>query len=525
MPRAPDQCNPPRLASSLLRWTPVLASAGLWASLGLSSGYASYENIEILYEQGSVESALPGAWVWLAGCLLSGLLVVLVLLQRRYGRRIEQLQEQLERSFHRLQEAQFIARIGSWDRNFETGETFWSEEACKLLGLEQARTDRKHYERLIHPDDVERVTEIIAAAYYQGGTYQCDHRVICPGGVEKYIRLSGQVFMGDDKTPVRETGTVQDITQQHQADTAIQRSEQRLRAILDATPYPILILENTDHLPVLYANRATYALFHIDPGLALDDIHLQDGWVDATELTAFAQGVVQQGSVLARETLLKDADGRHFWGEISGNMLDYSGVDAVFVTLADISEQRRIRAEMERLATTDTLTGALNRRSFLDAVQRELRRSVRYRHPFALILLDIDHFKRINDRYGHAFGDEVIRRFCEVARTCLREEDLLGRIGGEEFAAVLVSSEEGGGYLVAERIRKRWQEEAFDCQDARSNFTVSVGVAQLLSDQDSVEAVMERADRGLYDAKRAGRNCVIVYNGERPLELRQQRPQ
>lgn len=517
MPLAPRQCT-------TFRPVPVLVWAGAMLLAGLPRAHAAYENIEILYEQGAGEQGLPGVGFWVTGILVVGLLMTLVQLQRRYRQRLGQLHDALERSRHRLQEAQSIARIGSWDRNFDTGETFWSEEACKMLGLERSRTDHKHYERLIHPDDLERVTEVVASAYYQGGSYQCDHRVICPGGVEKYIRLSGQVFMGDDKTPVRETGTVQDITQQYQADRAIQRSEQRLRMILDATPYPILMLENTDSLALLYANRATYTLFRLDPGLAFDDIRLQDGCVDPAELMTFTQAVAQQGAVLAREILLKDTDGRHFWGELSGNRLDYSGIDALFVTLTDISEQRRLRAEMERLATTDTLTGALNRRSFLEAAQRELRRSVRYRHPFTLILMDIDHFKRINDRYGHLFGDEVIRRFSEVARGCLREEDLLGRIGGEEFAAILVSSEEGGGYLVAERIRKRWQEEAFEFRGARSNFTVSVGVAQLLSDQDSMEAVMERADRGLYDAKRAGRNCVIVYNGDRAGELRQQRP-
>ena len=194
--------------------------------------------------------------------------------------------------------------------------------------------------------------------------------------------------------------------------------------------------------------------------------------------------------------------------------MDFAGTQAVFIAVVDITERYHARLELERLAISDTLTGLLNRRSLLEAANRELKRALRYRLPFTLLMLDIDHFKRVNDSYGHGFGDDVIRRFGEVTRACLREEDVLGRIDGEEFCAVLTSAEEEGGYLVAERIRKRWQEEVFEFAGARFNFTVSIGVARMLVDSETVVTVMERAEIGLRRAKRAGRNCVIVHGGE-----------
>lgn len=519
MPDAFKQCTA-LLTGGLQPVCRRLGGGVLWAFPGLLMA----EPIEILYEKVDGDSFSSG---WGGGLALMVIVLLAGALFWLYRRnRLHQLQfrDQLEQAQSRLREAQLIARIGSWSRDFESGETFWSDEACKLLGLTGREREYKHYERLIHPDDLERVTEVIAAAYHQGGAYQCDHRVICPGNVEKYIRLAGQVYMGDDNAPVRETGTVQDITGQRLAETIVQRSEQRLRAILDATPFPILILEKADFYPVLYANRSTYSLFGLDSGLPPDDIRLQHFWLEGTEFSAVADSILTEGPVRHRECLLRDVEGRNFWCELTGDAMDFSGVDALFVCLADITERRQIQADLERMATTDFLTGALNRRSFLEAMQRELRRSIRYHHLFTVLMLDIDYFKKVNDNYGHAFGDEVIRRFSDITRSCLREEDLFGRLGGEEFAVVLVASEEDGGYLVAERIRKRWQEEAFEFQGARCNFTVSIGVAPLQSDLESVEEVLDRADKGLYSAKRAGRNCVIVYSGDHPPDNRQPRP-
>lgn len=506
MPDASKQC---RNSGRRWRW---LAVAGVMAG-ALVTG-AGAEPIEILYERTGGDAPQQPVWGWFALAMMAVLVAALGVFYRYHRNRMNACRQQLDQARAQLREAQRIARIGSWSRNFETGEIFWSEEACRLLGLDGREGLFGHYERLIHPDDLERVTEVIAAAYHQGGSYQCDHRVLVPEGGERHVRLSGQVFVGDDGAPVRETGTIQDITGQQLAYSFNQGSQQRLRTILDAMPLPVLILENVDAWPVLFANRSAYALLGLDAATPVDDIRLPSFWVENAGMDGFVAGLHDSAATVSRECLLRDTGGREFWADVTGRRLELAGVAALCVCIADITERRHAQRELERLATTDPLTGCLNRRSFLDGMQRELRRSIRYQHLFSLLIMDIDHFKRVNDRYGHGLGDEVIRRFCDVVRGCLREEDLLGRLGGEEFAVVLVAAEQDGGYLVAERIRRRWQEESFEWQGMHSNFTVSIGVAQLQSDQDKVEEVLERADKGLASAKRAGRNCVIVHNGE-----------
>ena len=211
---------------------------------------------------------------------------------------------------------------------------------------------------------------------------------------------------------------------------------------------------------------------------------------------------------------MKSRDNKTFWASLTGSRLEFGGINSVFISIMDITDRKRIQQELERLATTDPLTGVFNRRSFFDTAYKEVRRAVRYSQPLAILMLDIDNFKAVNDNYGHQFGDTVLRRFAELVKSSLREEDLLGRVGGEEFCALLVSSQERGAYLVAERIRKRWMEEVFELQGSQVSFSVSIGIAIMLDETESMEDIMERADVGLYTAKRSGRNCVIVHNGD-----------
>ncbi len=435
--------------------------------------------------------------------------VVVRLFQQRHA--LMQREEALEEASSALVEAQEIAQIGSWSRNFETGQSHWNPQARKVLGLGDGE-DFKHYETLVHPDDFDKFTETIANAYHQGGNYVVEHRLKQDSqGRERYIRLAGQVFLGEGASPVRETGTVQDITTRKQAEIALKLSELRLRSILEAAPYPIMIFNNSDDLQLLYANKNTYFLFEIDTDSSLEDIDVMQFWVHQQERGSFFDELREGKQVANFETLLKSTKGKVFWGMLSATEMEFGGEKALFVSLLDITDRRLIQEELERLATTDPLTGILNRRSFFEAAHKELRRTVRYQYPFCLLMLDIDYFKRVNDNYGHAFGDQVIQRFTEVCAECLREEDILGRIGGEEFAVVLVASEATGGVIVAERIRKSWAATEFEHEGKPVNLTISIGLSQKLNDQEAVEDIMERADRALYQCKESGRNCVRVF--------------
>lgn len=187
------------------------------------------------------------------------------------------------------------------------------------------------------------------------------------------------------------------------------------------------------------------------------------------------------------------------------------------VRLGDAEEklQKQTRQMESHLteARTDPLTGLPNRRAFDDELIRRVAEWRRKNTIFCLVMLDIDHFKKLNDRYGHPAGDYVLRHVAEVLRTVLREMDMVGRVGGEEFAVILPSTNSPDAKWATERIRSAVASEVFSVEQVELRLTISLGLAMVDSGDDSV-SLMKRADEALYTAKRAGRNCEYFHNGQ-----------
>ena len=176
----------------------------------------------------------------------------------------------------------------------------------------------------------------------------------------------------------------------------------------------------------------------------------------------------------------------------------------------DITERKQIEQELRRMAVTDPLTGAFNRRQFLERAQEEIERSRRYRTALTLIMIDIDHFKGVNDTFGHDAGDAVLIAMVAESKAQLRGSDIFCRLGGEEFAAILTHTPPDLGCLAAERLRQTLG--ALEVGTARGpvRFTVSIGVASMAAEAASLDQIMKRADDALYEAKQQGRNRVIT---------------
>lgn len=165
--------------------------------------------------------------------------------------------------------------------------------------------------------------------------------------------------------------------------------------------------------------------------------------------------------------------------------------------------------ELRMIAKVDQLTGALTRRGFIEQTEREIARSRRYDRPSALVMLDVDHFKSVNDSYGHPAGDQVLRQIAETAATNLRPHDVFGRLGGEEFALLLPETGAKEAMIVAERLREAVCNQPVSLPGDRTlRVSASFGVAMLPADTCSVSTWIERADKMLYEAKSGGRNCV-----------------
>jgi len=171
-------------------------------------------------------------------------------------------------------------------------------------------------------------------------------------------------------------------------------------------------------------------------------------------------------------------------------------------------ELERVRDELHVMATVDSLTGILNRRRFLEIAEQELERARRYGRPLSIIAIDLDHFKDVNDRLGHAAGDDVLASLARVLQDQTRRQDVVGRIGGEEFAVILPEASREEAVELAERVRAHLRSVTVAASGIALTVTASLGVAELLPADRSASETLRRADQALYQAKRQGRNRV-----------------
>jgi len=208
-----------------------------------------------------------------------------------------------------------------------------------------------------------------------------------------------------------------------------------------------------------------------------------------------------------------DGQMKHF--EVSsGTMRSPTGQPlGVLKTIWDVSEERKQFEKVSIQAGTDELTGILNRREFLKQADTEFDRCLRYDNKFCVLMLDLDHFKVVNDTWGHAAGDEVLKKLGELMLSQFRKSDIVGRIGGEEFAVVLSGADVAQAKLVAEKFRREVEDMSVFWQDAEIKVTISIGAAEFRKKYDNFQEIMLHADEALYESKTWGRNRTSIFAG------------
>lgn len=301
-------------------------------------------------------------------------------------------------------------------------------------------------------------------------------------------------------------------------DQEFQRS--LITAIQEASPDGILVVD--DEGVIVSHNQRLFDVFGLAPEEVPGDHRgYLTGMADQTLLSRAAKLVKDQQSFLRRvqalyaDPLLEDyceielVDGRTLerhskalWG--AGRQ--YLGRVWFF---RDVTLRKQTEAALEQLSQRDPLTGVANRRYFSERATQEFVRARRFGRKLSFIMLDIDWFKRVNDRWGHASGDRVLKNLCDSAYAVLRQTDLFARIGGEEFAVMLPDTDGDGAFLLAERLRQNIAAQGLTEGDDTISYTVSAGVATLMAEDAGAENILKRADVALYEAKGAGRNRTM----------------
>ncbi len=284
-------------------------------------------------------------------------------------------------------------------------------------------------------------------------------------------------------------------------------SEASVRRLFNAAPVGMVLARAEDNT-LLATNRRARALLGLsstqaEPGQPLDF------WCTPGDRERLNASLDAHGSSESFGIELRRADGSTFWADISAQAMPFEGTPSMLYGIHDISRQKQIEEQLRELATTDSLTGTLNRRQFFEVAEEELERATRYDKSTAMFMLDADHFKAVNDRFGHVVGDRVLASMGATIRSELRRFDLVGRYGGEEFVVLLPETTIQAATVTAERIRTSVAQRTVETEGHQIGMTISIGVVARRTGE-SLADLIRRADEAVYAAKAEGRNCVVT---------------
>lgn len=422
----------------------------------------------------------------------------------------------LKESSQRLNEAQRIAQVGSWELDLTSNALSWSDEIFRLFEIDPEKFGASYdaFLNAIHPDDRDRVNQAYANSLDKHSPYEITHRLRMPDGRIKWVNERCETYYDAQGKAIRSSGTVQDITERKQAEESL-----RLYAnVFEHSGEAILITDSDQH--ILAVNPAFTRL----TGYTIDDIRganpnvLASGQTPPETYQAMWADLGKtgywQGEIVDRR---KDGTFYPKWITIS-KVRDAEGQTTHYVaSFTDITERKQAEEQISQLAYHDVLTGLLNRFSLNSQMEQALAMARREHRALALIFLDMDRFKTINDTLGHAVGDELLVIVANRLRESVRESDIVARLGGDEFVVVLSEVEDA---TAAARLADKLLQvlaQPYRIGENELHSAASIGVAFYPNDGEDSETLMKNADTAMYHAKSQGRNNIQFFTAEMNL--------
>lgn len=442
--------------------------------------------------------------------LLYGLITILVLgsfyftyYMYRSKKIILQREESLSNITESMQNAQAIAHLGNWEWNIKTKHLWWSDEIYRIFGLQPQEFEStiEGFLGYVHPDDKDKIQEAISNALNQKTGYHIEHRIVKKDGSVRYVLEEGSLKIDAHGDPLRITGVVQDITEVKVAQEEVEKLSKVVEQIDDL----VLITDLKGN--ITYVNQAfcDHTGFTREDALEktpriLKSDHYDDNFYKDLWKT------ILEGSVFRKIVINKKKNGDLYYEKKTITPLrdDKDNLIGFVSSGKDVTSETMMHQEIEHIASTDALTGIHNRHKFEELFILEAERSRRFSLPLSLIFIDIDHFKSINDNYGHDIGDEVLKDLANAVQDKIRKLDIFARWGGEEFLILTPNTNHDSVQILAEKLRVFIENHHFP---EVKNITVSLGISTL-KETDTFTELFKRADQGLYYAKQHGRNQV-----------------
>ena len=445
----------------------------------------------------------------------------------RYMLRASEAFDSLKQQEARLAQAQRIARMGNWQLELPSEKLTWSDETYRIFGLDPNEGDisLEQFNSLIHPDDVNLVEDTYINALENKQQYQIVHRVLLNDGTTKYVEEQCINEYDADGNALRSVGTVQDITERMSTEKQIRTLSQAI----EQSPVSVIITDT--QMLVEYVNQS----FVKTTGYSGKDIiGLHTRLLNSRETPKARYKeiwkTVSAGKSWQGELQNRKKDGTSYWVRANvAPVLDESGEVRNFLFVGeDITLYKQQEERILQQAYLDDLTQLPNRFLSLDRLLQSIKEAHRYDKKVALLFLDLDHFKKVNDSLGHSVGDRVLIEASNRLQKAVRQQDTVGRLGGDEFVVILGDlNDESEALAIADNVLNKFRQPV-SFEKREFVLTASIGISVYPNDGMEPAELLRQADTAMYKSKEMGRNAISFITPEmnegvaRRLELEEQ---
>ncbi|GLK54250.1 diguanylate cyclase (GGDEF)-like protein/PAS domain S-box-containing protein [Methylopila capsulata] len=411
--------------------------------------------------------------------------------------------------------------VGVWTLDVASRTTVADASVARTYGLPvtacEAGIADDQFMAAIHPEDRQRVSDALSQAIETGAVYRCKYRVKAAAGPTRWVITSAKPAFDEAGDVSRLLGVIIDVTDQMETASALAESRFQFQTLTETLPQIVWSCDAEGRHDYFSTRWSEFT--GIQPEETSEDtwkaLVYPEHWPIVTEVWEHARST---GAPYDIDYRFRHRSGAYRWLRVMALPIrDERGrITRWFGTSTDIhetylinEERERLAREFERIATEDHLTGVLTRRAFLERTSKLEDGQPRSQRQTSVLMLDIDHFKSINDTYGHPAGDQVLSETAAMIKASVRKQDIVGRLGGEEFAVFLPRCARDEAISVAERIRKSVESRIVSFNDRSLRATVSIGATSASPKCIHLERLLTTADKALYEAKTSGRNRTV----------------
>ena len=403
-----------------------------------------------------------------------------------------------------LEEAQAIAHMGNWSWNIVDNTIYWSDEIYRIFGeTPQSFTPTfEHFISYLDKEDAAALESTIQDSIKKAKPYVYSHKIYRKDGSIRYAKASGYVRYNTQNHPIELIGSTIDITELYEV-----KQELTLLAQAIEQMHELVRITNKEG-ELTYVNEALlrFSGYSEHELIGKTNAIFKSGMHNQAFYKELWRSILQ-GRVYKNIITNKIKDGSIVFEEMTITPIFIADEITYFVaTSHDITQRKHLEESLKQLAMHDSLTGLYNRYYMQKELDKQLERLHRYNTPFSLLMLDLDHFKKINDTYGHDIGDKVLILFSDTINRNIRKNDIFGRWGGEEFLIILPETAPKQAEEMAHKLSKLINDTHFE---EVTQVTMSVGLTKA-KQEDTKAQLLKRVDEAMYRAKRKGRNCYIT---------------